>query len=217
VTVVLVLLIAACPGPINSIRWAPESGAMQTTRTIALAMTQYAQDHHGSYPDGTSSTEVFQKLLDGNDVSDPALFYQPLPGKTPPVSGAKLKPENVGYDVTSGVQTASPDFLPIVFLTGFRIDYRPGGRAVSLVRPFPRTTARLSDLFSRHGMRTCMFDGLPVGYKNDDGFWRQSSFDAARPTQYTPDGFGIVPKVIPPDFDAHGQTYRQLTPEGVLK
>jgi hypothetical protein len=213
----VLIFFGICLGPIApGSRWSPESAAMQTTRSIALAMHGYAQDNNGTYPDGASSTEVFQKLLDGNYVSDPTIFYQPLPGKAPPVNGAKLKPENVGYDVTSGVDADSSDDLPIVFLTGFRIDYRAGASAVSLVRPFPKTDARLSDLFSYHGMQTCMFDGLPVAYKNNNAYFR-GSYLAGHPTQYTPDGYGIVPSVVPPSFDAHGQTYRQLTPEGPLK
>ena len=42
---------------------AVQSSIMQTSRTIALALHQYAADHNGRYPDGKSSTEVFQKLM----------------------------------------------------------------------------------------------------------------------------------------------------------
>lgn len=142
VFIVLAMLLNAVLFPnLGEQGWFPESAAMQTTRTIALAMFEYGEDHHGAYPDGTSSTEVFQKLLDGNYVSDPMVFYQPLPGKTPPVHGAKLRPENIGYDVTSGIRPHSPDDLPVVFLTGFRIDYHARASAASLVRPFRRPTS----------------------------------------------------------------------------
>jgi hypothetical protein len=66
------------------------AAAMQTSRTIALAMFQYANDHDGKYPDGNSSTEVFQKLIDGNYVDDPALFYVLFEGVRENVSSRRM-------------------------------------------------------------------------------------------------------------------------------
>jgi type II secretory pathway pseudopilin PulG len=189
---------------------ARESAAMQTTRTIALAMFQYANDN-GSYPDGKSSTEVFQKLVDGNYISDPAILYVPMPGKTKDLAGARLQPRNVCYDITSGIQMNSPDGLPIVFLTGFRIDYRPGGTAVSLVRPFPGIHHGSSSWWQsiNGGNPFEPTSGLPVAYMNNNAYFRNGEIG--------PDGMGVVRNVLPPDFNANGQIYRQLTPEGVLK
>src|ERR1700753_321458 len=42
---------------------------------IVKAMNAYAADHGGAYPGGGTSTEVFQKLLDGHYVSDPKTFF----------------------------------------------------------------------------------------------------------------------------------------------
>jgi hypothetical protein len=194
----------------------PESAAMQATRTVALAMFQYSVDHK-AYLDGKSSTEVFQKLLDGKYISDPAIFYFPMPGKTKAPPGSRLQPKNVSYDVTSGIQINSPDSLPIVFLTGFQIDYRRGGAAISLTRPFPSFQSLPSTwLQSLAGTPREPISDLPVAYKNNNAYCR-SSYHTDQPTQYTPDGYGIVPNVTPPDFDANGQIYRQLTPEGMLK
>jgi hypothetical protein len=74
---------------------APDNAAMQTSHALYIAMFQYAIDKDGVFPTGKSSTEVFQKLLDGGYVTDPALFCLPLRGKYPAEKGAKLKPENV--------------------------------------------------------------------------------------------------------------------------
>ncbi len=49
--------------------------AVQTTRTIGLCLYRYAQDHNGQYPDGKTSTEVFQQLIDEKYVTDPSIFY----------------------------------------------------------------------------------------------------------------------------------------------
>jgi hypothetical protein len=40
-----------------------------------------------------------------------------------------LKPENVSWDVTDAVTSDDSDDLPIVFLTGYKIDYATGGKA----------------------------------------------------------------------------------------
>jgi hypothetical protein len=151
--------------------------------------------------------------MDGNYVTDPSIFFVPLPGKIAAKPGAKLKPENVAYDVTSGIDAHSPDGLPLVFLTGFRMDYHAGAPAVSLVKPFPAYRNPPNAWFSWTWQT---FDGLPVAYLNNNAFFRMSSA-GGHPAQFTPDGYGIVPNVMAPDFDPRGKTYRQLTPEGVLK
>jgi len=213
----LIFFFGICLGPIGpSIRMARQSAAMQTTRTLALAMFQYANDNDGRYPDGKSSTEVFQKLMDGNYITDPAVFFVPLPGKVEGKTGAPLRPENIAYDATSGVDANSPEDVPVVFLTGFRMKYAPGAPVVSLVRPYPSTAYDWTYLFSSRGECSTTFDGLPVAYKSNNAFFR-SSYVGGHPAQYTSDGFGIVPNVIAPDFDAHGQIYVQLTPDDVLK
>ena len=84
-------------------------------------MVSYAADHDGKFPDGNTSTEVFQKLIDENYGNDPTIFYIPLPGKTKPLAGQKLKPENVCWDVTSGLDQNSPDELPVIFMTGYLV------------------------------------------------------------------------------------------------
>jgi hypothetical protein len=210
----LVFLFGIALGPIGGQRHYVESAAMQTTRTLALAMFQYANDNNGQYPDGASSTEVFQTLVDGQYISDPTILYVAMPGKVPAEKSAKLKPENVAYDVTGGVDAHSPDTVPIVFLTGFRMDYHAGASAVSLVKPFPMHRDPSNSWFS-WSWET--FDGLPVAYKSNNAFFR-TNFDPSHVGgKFTPDGYGIVPNVIDSGIDLHGQTYRQLTPEGVLK
>ena len=80
---------------LGGIKHAWGSAATQQTRALDLAMYSYCNDNDQKYPDGKSSTEVFQKLMDGGYVTDPALFYLPLPGKIKGVVGHRLKPENV--------------------------------------------------------------------------------------------------------------------------
>jgi len=111
---------------------------IQESRQIGLMMLSYATDHDGKYPDGNTSTEIFQKLIDENYCTDSTIFYIPLPGKTKPISGQKLKPENICWDVTSGLNQSSPDELPVVFMTGYKVTYAPGGSAVPIIKPYPQ-------------------------------------------------------------------------------
>ena len=141
-----VLTIPCCCGvalgPItNGIKRAKENVALQHSRTIALAMMAYAEDHHGHYPDAgegpaagsvvtigggspgaSTSTEVFQRLIDGHYVTDPAIFYFDMPGKVKPV-GDRLAANNVCYDVTAGLTTDSPSGIPMVYPTGYTVTF----------------------------------------------------------------------------------------------
>jgi len=181
--VVLVVLSAMLPP--GHPRQAAASAAMQQSREIALALFQYASDHDGKFPEGNSSTEVFQKLLDDRYASDSALFFYPLAGKTKATTNI-LTPQNVGWDVTCCVDSQSPDSLPTVFLTGYKVDYKDGGSAIPLV-----------------GQDHTYF--VAVTYKDNS---------AKALVEKEPDG--SFPKIVPEDFDPHGKTYRQLTPDGPL-
>ncbi len=179
---VMAILAGIALGPITKgIEKAKESAAIQQSRAIELAMVAYA-DHNGAYPGGSTSTQVFQKLLDGNYIADPGLFYiLGMPGKVRATSN-QLTADNVCFDVTSGITASSPDQLPVVFVTGYTIHYSGGVPPDSLpgfVHPFP---------------------GMAVAYKNSSAhFW-----------QALPDG--RVPGVVPVAFDPGGATYQQLTP-----
>jgi hypothetical protein len=94
----------------------------QKAHAIGMALLQYAQDHNGKYPEGKSSTDIFQQLVDQKYVADATLFYVPLSGKHA-ATEVKLKPENVCWDVTKGVLPDDPSSLPILFLTGYKIHY----------------------------------------------------------------------------------------------
>ena len=92
-----ILLCPPWPGGIGHPR---DSRWLRASHTIALAAFSYANDHNHKYPDGKSSTEVFQKLIDGKYVDDTTIFYVPMKGKTKPIAGQPLKPENVCWDFT---------------------------------------------------------------------------------------------------------------------
>jgi len=187
------------PANLGGIKHAWGNAAMQQARTINLAMFSYCNDNDQKYPDGKSSTEVFQKLMDGNYISDPGLFYLPLPGKIKGV-GPKLKPENVCFDVTSGLEGNSPSELPVVFMTGYRVDYVPGGSAVAMIKPFPKN--------GEPQPPPILDSGIAITYKSNSAKF----ITLAK----APNGDVSIPNFISPDFKPDGKTYRQLTPEGPL-
>ena len=157
-------------GPITKgIAAAKANAGMQTARYIELSMFQYANDHNGAYPSGRTSTEVFQKLIDEKYISDPAIFYIKMPGKTRPTSN-QLTAENVCYDVTSGVTANSSDFVPLVFSTGYTITYKAGVAAT----PDPTVKAP--------------FQGIAVGYKNNSAAFKKAFPDGTVPL-LIPEGF----------------------------
>jgi hypothetical protein len=161
VAAMMVLCLPCCCGvalgPItNGIEKAKEAAALQQERAIGLAMFAYANDHDGNFPDAaavptagsiitaggaspgaTTSTEVFQKLIDGKYVADPALFYIAMPGKVRP-AGSLLAANNVSFDVTAGLTASSPRGIPLIYTTGYKLDF---GRKIRVSRegisPFP--------------------------------------------------------------------------------
>ena len=204
--IVVLFVIEACTPSARGLKVAKANPVVQQARTIGLMMFQYSNDHDGKYPDGKSSTEVFQKLLDEGYCADSAIFYFPLPGKTEPSSGKNLKLENVCFDVTSGVDSDSPDEIPIVFLTGYKVTYASGGSATPFFsfQPHPRTWLEVwngvpKDIRSR---------GIAVCYKSNSAtFVRTGTSSTSN---------GEVPNFIAPSLNAHGKTYRQITPDGPL-
>ena len=189
-------------GPAHAIPQKLQSDAMFQSRTIGLALSQYAVDHEGKYPEGKTSTEVFQKLLDEKYVSDPVIFYYFLPGKVKPETST-LKPDNVAWDVTCCIDATSPDHLPAVFLTGYKIVYQAGAKAVPVkMAPLKKSTPRTwSDWWYGIPIEP---NYLAVRYKDT----------SAKTFQFPVDG--SFPNFIPTDFDPEGKTYRQLTPDGEL-
>jgi hypothetical protein len=178
---------------------------LQQTNELGLAMSSYSTDNTANgyaYPDGPSSTAVFQELLDKGYVTDPLLFYIPMAGKVPHLAGQKLRPENVSFDVTAGLSPSDSDSVPLVFTTGFRIVYAPGASLAPLIKPFPDYQFQHRWLFFSWTEPDPNL-GAAVFYKGNNAVYLRAQGDS-------------IPNFVPPTFDAKGKTYRQLTPDGVL-
>ena len=186
-----------------------QSAGVQEAHALGLAMYSYANDNNGNYPDGKSSTEVFQKLVDGGYVTDTSLFYIPAPGKIKALPGQKLKPENVCWDVTGGLTNNSPGELPLLFLTGYRVSYTPGGTAVPIADATVLASRTWSQWRDGEPEPSRVFsDGADVFYVNNSAVY------ITRTT--APDGTIAIQNFISADYKPDGKTYVQLTPDGPL-
>ena|ERR1700677_1457165 len=184
-----------------------EDGAIESARTLGVALFQYAQDNNGKYPEGKSSTEIFQRLFDGGyltftnngkEYTDLDSLYYPMPGKVRAPPGTKiLKPENICWDATCCLDEQSPDKLPLIFLTGYKVTYQAGASAV----PLPRPTRSWSDWWQGRNYPTRLIAVSDVS-------------DSRQIKKLLPDG--TIPNFISTDFDPKGKTYHQLTPDGEL-
>ena len=132
-----------------------------------------------------------------------------MAGKTESKTGQQLKPENVCFDVTTSVDGSAPDGLPLVFSTGYKMNYMPGGAATLLVKPSKQYGGWWLKLW-RVSPPAFASTGIAVGYKNHSAVFKLLNTSPAT----NPDG--SIPNFVPADFDAKGKTYRQLTPDGVL-
>ena len=143
--IILVLICSVALGPVaNGIKQAAHNASMQQGRQIGQMMFSYSTDNTANgnaYPDGSSSTEVFQKLIDGGYCTDPGVFYVPLPGKVKALPGQKLRPENVCWDVTGGVDLSSSGLVPLIFLTGYKIDYAAASTATPTKNSPPESSS----------------------------------------------------------------------------
>jgi len=99
--------------------------------------------------------------------------------------------------------------LPLVFLTGYKVNYAPGGSAVPIIKPYPQFRAEpLTSLHWWYGQPLLTSPGIAVFYKGNNAMFIDLN-TTANPA-------GSIPHFIPPDFDPKGKTYRQLTPDGPL-
>lgn len=216
VALIATILIGVALGPVGpSIKASSRNGMMQQARQIGQVLFSFSNDNTENghaYPDGKSSTEVFQMLLDKGYATDPALFYVPMQGKVKPEPGQKLKPENVCWDITGGVTPDDTEELPVVFATGYRVNYVPGAAALPVIKPFPNYYGPRGFSWLSDGFFDWLFPnglhptgpGTAVFYKKNNATWLKGRED------------GSIPNFVSPDFNPHGKTYRQLTPEGEL-
>jgi prepilin-type N-terminal cleavage/methylation domain-containing protein len=129
---IIAILAGVALGPITgAIKNAKNNAAMQTTRTLALAEFQYANDNNQNYPDtgnsgasgGTQAAGVANCLMSGGYIQDPSIFW--ISGSqetkytgslsTPTIAASNISYDFVGNSNGQGVNPNAPDTLPLVW------------------------------------------------------------------------------------------------------
>jgi prepilin-type N-terminal cleavage/methylation domain-containing protein len=131
---IIAILAGVALGPITrALKTAKQNAGMQTTRTLALAEFQYANDNSQNYPDkgntgngggAQTASSVANCLMNGGYVSDPGIFYISGSSETK-FSGTLPSPivipnSNISFDFAgnstgTGVNPNAPDQLPLVW------------------------------------------------------------------------------------------------------
>jgi hypothetical protein len=174
---------------------------------IREGLLKFAEKHHGQFPEGNTSLGVFQKLVDDGDLKS-GWFYFPMPGKVMAISD-KLLPENVCFDFTKGVNANSPDWVPLVFSTGYSVDYETG-KTIRTSRKY--SVDHLTAKAIKYSPSAPDDEPLAVAYTYDVRFFLAISYHYFFfRTEAT--SFNIMPGK-PTDADV--SQYQQLTPEGHL-
>ncbi len=139
VAFVLALVLAGVAyGPVTGyLRRHDTARAVESARTLNTLLAQYATDNNGVYPvgEGTraegTSEGIALDLLQNNFTPNTDIFTV---GSTPPYAGkggdySDLKAEDMSWDftaganATTGISSAAPDFLPVLYTTGETVDY----------------------------------------------------------------------------------------------
>ena len=210
IIIVMALFWLAMPTYMGGIQPPKDGGMRMQARVIADVMWAYAEDNY-RYPDGKSSTDVFQKLIDGGYLTDPGVLYLRLPGKRKGEPGRRLHPENVCWDLTTTPDGKIQYDVPLVYPTGYAVSYRAGAPAIPRVKPYPPYSDRAVPSWwdQVHGW-PLPNPVLGIGVADANG---EISFLKLSQSN---DGSWSIPSFIPADFDSTRKAYQQLTPEGVL-
>jgi len=199
---IIAILAGVALGPITSgIKKAKESAALQTTRTIALAEFQYANDN-GSYPDGADAGAVGAALIAGKYITDPGIFYLSGDAAATKLSGTgTMAAANSSYDFTgvtgatsttySGVSNSAPDQLPLVWTPDTNIGAFPTGTTAAGVQFAPN-----NPIFGT--------DGIAVCYHSNSAFFRTPVAAPAAGTYPSTAGDALF---IDSSFNPSGVTY----------
>jgi prepilin-type N-terminal cleavage/methylation domain-containing protein len=165
---IIAILAGVALGPITrAMKSAKQNAGLQTSRTLALAEFQYANDNGQNYPDtgssqansATHADAVGNCLLAGGYVSDPGLFVI-SGGSETKYTGSLTTPNiltsNISWDFAGntsgqGVNANAPDTLPVVWSTIGSTSFSP---LLSATGPSSATLGA-SLPFAQQGIAVC--------------------------------------------------------------
>jgi type II secretory pathway pseudopilin PulG len=200
---ILVILAGVGFGPMsNYLETAKINRAVESARTINMLLSQYATDNNGVYPVGLGtpaagkSEGIARNLLENHYTPDADIFAvgsTAMYGGTAPdfsdISAANISWDFTGGATTStGITSAAPDLLPIVYGTGETVSY-------------PTTAGTGFDL-SLSGNGPFAKKGIVVAYKSNN----------ARFIRGTPSGTAVECRGFISTAFKDTSTYTQIKP-----
>jgi prepilin-type N-terminal cleavage/methylation domain-containing protein len=132
VIAIIAILAGVALGPITAgIKKAQQSGGVQSSRGLALAEFQYANDNNQCFPDKSTTgsldagdaTDVAAALIVGGYISDPSIFvisgsiekkYTGAMTGTPTIATTNISWDFVGSTTFTGLTANTPDSVPVV-------------------------------------------------------------------------------------------------------
>jgi type II secretory pathway pseudopilin PulG len=137
VAILIILAGVACGSISNRMDKAKINRAVESARIINTLLSQYATDNNDVYPVGLGthavgkSEGIVRNLLENNYTTDTGIFAI---GSTARYGGtasdfSDISPANISWDFTggvtasTGVTSAAPDLLPMIYSTGESVIY----------------------------------------------------------------------------------------------
>lgn len=201
IAIIGLLASVAYPSIVGAYKNAQHNVGMQNSKSIGLAMFQYALDpsNNGTFPAATTSTLCFESLIGSSYLSNATILYLAASGKsvyTGTTPTTSLTAANVGWDIMAaptaagsttitGLTTNSSDDTPLVFSTGNAVNLAATGA----------TTVTMNKTTNPFGT-----DGMAVCYKGQNASFIKS----------TVNGSTYTLNITPASYS--DQAYQQITP-----
>jgi hypothetical protein len=117
---VTVLWSIAIPSVNGGRQQQPENASAAKAHNLAIASFSYANDNNQTYPTGSTSTAIFQKLFEGKYLIQPAdVFLTTKGGKFSKPEDEPLTRSNVSWDYVTesnaGLTDSDPADIPILY------------------------------------------------------------------------------------------------------
>ncbi len=153
IAIIAVLAGLSLPAINNALKKARQTADVSNAKNIGLALSSFAADNGGAYPDEGTSTEAFRKLGEGGYLSSAAIL-----ATAPQKAGSfnALTESNVSWSMTMGVTEQDSDLLPLLF-----------SRGNAVAHPAAELTEPADLVLNPTGDGPWKADGIAVFYKSN--------------------------------------------------
>jgi len=126
---------------------------VSNAKNIGIALSSYAADNNGAYPNEATATEALRKLGEGGYLSSAAILAT---APQTPGNFSSLSSSNVSWAMTMGATEQDSDLLPLLF-----------SRGNSVVHPSGEVSEAQALTLNPSGDGPWKADGIAVFYKGN--------------------------------------------------